>query len=94
MGRQQSSVRSVVSCWPTPVVSIDTGRFTPEKSLTNVPIVIGKIQTHRDIIVLFTNNFQYFRRFIQRFNMKQHIKTHRIELLAEQNGATALNFAQ
>jgi len=34
------------------------------------------------------------RRFIQRFNMKQHIKTHRIELLAEQNGATALNFAQ
>ena len=32
------------------------------------------------------------RRFIQRFNMKQHIKTHRIELLAEQNAA--LNYAQ
>ena len=36
------------------------------------------------------------RRFIQRFNMKQHIKTHRIELLAEQNTAAAatLSFAQ
>jgi len=35
------------------------------------------------------------RRFIQRFNMKQHIKTHRIELMAEQNAAAALSgFAQ
>ena len=24
----------------------------------------------------------HFRRFIQRYNMKQHIKTHRIELMA------------
>jgi len=31
------------------------------------------------------------RRFIQRFNMKQHIKTHRIELMAEQN--TGMNFS-
>ena len=25
---------------------------------------------------------RHFRRFIQRYNMKQHIKTHRIELMA------------
>lgn len=32
------------------------------------------------------HTFSSFRRFIQRYNMKQHIKTHRIELLNE-NGA-------
>ena len=39
--------------------------------------------------------FFFSRRFIQRFNMKQHIKTHRIELMAEQSAAAALSgFAQ
>ena len=28
--------------------------------------------------------FCLFRRFIQRYNMKQHIKTHRIELMQDQ----------
>ena len=34
--------------------------------------------------VFCLKTFVYFRRFIQRYNMKQHIKTHRIELLADQ----------
>ena len=43
----------------------------------------------------FLQLFFFSRRFIQRFNMKQHIKTHRIELMAEQSAAAALSgFAQ
>ena len=39
------------------------------------------ISRHYPICAFFTSPL--FRRFIQRYNMKQHIKTHRIELLAD-----------
>ena len=50
------------------------------------------LQCRQPIMKLISNvkrifclkTFVFFRRFIQRYNMKQHIKTHRIEMLADQ----------
>ena len=71
------NVKSVANYWQTQAVSTDTGRSTLERSLTSVPTVTSKSSS--DITSRLGLILPISRRFIQRYNMKQHIKTHRLD---------------